>query len=72
MAQALQPSGGGQGDGNPGGKGAGSVREAGENRAEDSQGGGKWVKEREKLRNIAQYFAIKMAHRGGSQGGNQD
>ena len=53
-------SGGGQGGGRPGEKGAGGVREAGE------EGAGSGTK-REKLRNIAQYFAIEKMQRGGSQ-----
>ena len=66
---------GGQGGGRPGEKGAGGVREAGE------EGTGSGIpkvagsgRKREKLCNIAQYFAIKM-QRGGSQkiqGGNRD
>ena len=53
-------SGAGQGGGRPGEKGAGGVREAGE------EGAGSGVpkvagsgRKREKLRNIAQYFAIE-------------
>ena len=69
-------SGGGQGGGRPGEKGAGGVREAGE------EGAGSGIpkvagsgRKREKLRNIAQYFAIEKMQRGGSQklqGGNRD
>ena len=62
-------SGGGQGGGRPGEKGVGGVREAGE------EGAGSGRKSREKLRNIAQYFAIEKMQRGGSQkiqGGNRD
>jgi len=44
--------GAGQGGGRPGEKGAGVVREAGEEGAESGR-------KREKLRNIAQYFAIE-------------
>ena len=68
--------GGGQGGGRPGEKGAGGVREAGE------EGAGSGIpkvagsgRKREKLRNIAQYFAIEKMQRGGSQkiqGGNRD
>ena len=68
--------GGGQGDGRPGGKGAGGVREAGE------EGAGSGIpkvvgsgRKREKLCNIAQYFAIEKRQRGGSQkiqGENRD
>ena len=68
--------GGGQGGGRPGQKGAGGVREAGE------EGAGSGIpkvagsgRKREKLRNIVQYFAIEKMHRGGSQkmqGGNRD
>ena len=61
-------SGAGQGGGRPGEKGAGGVREAGE------EGAGSGIpkvagsgRKREKLRNIAQYFAIKKMQRGGSQ-----
>ena len=60
--------GGGQGGGRPGEKGAGGVREAGEEGAGSGRKG-------EKLRNIAQYFAIEKMQRGGSQkmqGGNRD
>ena len=60
--------GGGQGGGRPGEKGAGGVREAGE----EGAGSGR---KREKLRNIVQYFAIEKMQRGGSQkiqGGNRD
>ena len=53
-------SGAGQGGGRPGEKGAGGVREAGE------EGAGSGIpkvagsgRKREKLRNIAQYFAIE-------------
>ena len=68
--------GGGTGGGRPGEKGAGGVREAGE------EGAGSGIpkvagsgRKREKLRNIAQYFAIEKMQRGGSQkiqGGNRD
>ena len=67
---------GGQGGGRPGEKGAGGVREAGE------EGAGSGIpkvagsrRKREKLCNIAQYFAIEKMQRGGSQkiqGGNRD
>ena len=67
---------GGQGGGRPGEKGAGGVREAGE------EGAGSGIlkvagsgRKREKLLNIAQYFAIEKMQRGGSQkiqGGNRD
>ena len=57
--------GGGQGGGRPGEKGAGGVREAGE------EGAGSGIpkvagsgRKREKLRNIAQYFAIEKMQRG--------
>ena len=69
-------SGVGQGGGRPGEKGAGGVQEAGE------EGAGSGIpkvagsgRKREKLRNIAQYFAIKKMQRGRSQkiqGGNRD
>ena len=69
-------SGGGTGGGRPGEKGAGGVREAGE------EGAGSGIpkvagsgRKREKLRNITQYFAIKKMQRGGSQkiqGANRD
>ena len=68
--------GGGQGGVRPGEKGAGGVPEAGE------EGAGSGIpkvagsgRKREKLRNIAQYFAIEKMQRGGSQqieGGNRD
>ena len=68
--------GGMTGVGRPGEMGAGSVREAGE------EGAGSGIpkvagsgRKREKLRNIAQYFAIEKMQRGGSQqiqGGNRD
>ena len=68
--------GGGQGGGRPGEKGAGGVREAGEegagSRIPKVAGSGR---KREKLRNIAQYFAIEKMQRDGSQkiqGGNRD
>ena len=68
--------GGGQGGGRLGEKGAGGVREAG---GEGAGGGIPKVagsgRKREKLRNIAQYFAIEKLQRGGSQkiqGGNRD
>ena len=68
--------GGGQGGGRPGEKGAGGVREAGEEGAgsEISKVAGSGRK-REKLRNIVQYFAIEKMQRGESQkmqGGNRD
>ena len=66
----------GQGGGRPGEKGAGGVREAGE------EGAGSGIpkvagsrRRREKLCNIAQYFAIEKMQRGGSQkiqSGNRD
>jgi len=69
-------SGEGQGGGRPGEKGAGGVREAGEDGAGSGipkvAGSGR---RREKLCNIAQYFAIEKMQRGGSQkiqGGNRD
>jgi len=65
-----------KGGGRPGGKGAGGVREAGE------EGAGSGIpkvagsgRRREKLCNIAQYFAIEKMQRGGSQkiqSGNRD
>ena len=68
--------GGGQGGGRPGVKGTGGVREAGE------EGAGSGIpkvagsgRKREKLRNIAQYFAIEKMQWGESQkipGGNRD
>ena len=68
--------GGVQGGGRPGEKGAGGVREAGE------EGAGSGIpkvagsgSKREKLYNIVQYFAIDKMQRGGSgkiQGGNRD
>ena len=68
--------GGEQGGGRPGEKGAGGVRKAGE------EGAGSGIlkvagsgRKREKLRNIAQYFAIEKMQKGGSQniqGGNRD
>ena len=68
--------GGGTGGGRPGEKGAGGVREVGE------EGAGSGIpkvagsrRKREKLCNIAQYFAIEKMQRGGSQkiqGGNRD
>ena len=68
--------GGGQGGGRPGEKGAGGVREAGEEEAGSGipkvAGSGR---KRENLYNIAQYFAIEKMQRGGSQkiqGGNRD
>jgi len=67
---------GGTGGGSPGEKGAGGVREAGEEGAGSGipkvEGS---VRKREKLCNIAQYFAIEKMQRGGSQkiqGGNRD
>ena len=66
----------GQGGGRPGEKGAGGVREAGE------EGAGSGIpkvagsgRKRKKLRNIAQYFTIEKLRRGGNQkiqGGNRD
>ena len=60
--------GGEQGGGRPGEKGAGGVREAGE------EGAGSGIpkvagsgRKREKLHNIAQYFAIEKMQRGWSQ-----
>ena len=68
--------GGGQGGGRPGEKGAGGVQEAGEegagSRIPKVAGSGR---KREKLCNVAQYFAIEKMQRGGSQkiqGGNRD
>ena len=68
--------GGRTGGGRPGEKGAGGVREAGE------EGAGSGIpkvagsgRKREKCGNIAQYFAIEKMQRGGSQkiqGGNRD
>ena len=59
---------GGQGGGRPGEKGAGGVREAGE------EGAGSGIpkvagsgRKREKLRNIAQYFAIEKMQRAGAK-----
>jgi len=62
--------------GRPGEKGAGGVREAGK------EGAGSGIlkvagsaRKREKISNIAQYFAIEKMQRGGSQqiqGGNRD
>ena len=60
--------GGGQGSGRPGEKGAGGVREAGEEAAGSGipkVAGSR--RKREKLRKIAQYFAIEKIQRGGSQ-----
>ena len=64
----LESGGGGQGGGRPGEKGAGGVREAGE------EGAGSGipkvagsVRKREKLRNIAQYFAIEKMQRAGAK-----
>ena len=51
---------GGQGGGRPGEKGAGGVREAGE----EGAGSGR---KREKLCNIAQYFAIEKIQRAGAK-----
>ena len=72
----LRVGGGGQGGGRPGEKEAGGVREAGEegagSRISKVAGSGR---KREKLRNVAQYFAIEKMERGGSQkiqGGNRD
>ena len=60
--------GGGTGGWRPGEKGAGGVREAGEEGAGSGipkvAGGGRI---REKLRNIAQYFAIEEIQRGGNR-----
>ena len=60
--------GGGTGGRRPGEKGEGGVREAGE------EGAGSGIprvagsgRKKEKLRNIAQYFAIEKMQRGGSQ-----
>ena len=60
--------GGGQGGGRPGEKGAGGVREAGE------EGAGSGIpkvagsgRKREKLCNIVQYFAIEKMQRGGNR-----
>ena len=60
--------GGGQGGGRTGEKGAGGVREAGE------EGAGSGIpkvagsrRKREKLRNIAQYFAIEKMQRAGAK-----
>ena len=68
--------GGNRGGGRQGEKGTGDVREAGEEGAGSgipkvAGSGGK----REKLHNIAQYFAIEKKQRGGSQqiqGGNRN
>ena len=61
-------SGGGQGGGRPGEKGAGGVREAGE------EGAGSGIpkvagsgRKREKLRNIVQYFAIEKINAKGRE-----
>ena len=76
LTPAFPLSWGGQGGGRPGEKGAGGVREAGEEGAGSgipkAAGSGR---KREKLRNIVQYFAIEKMQRGGSQkiqGGNRD
>ena len=57
-----------QGGSSPGEKGAGGVQEAGEevagSRITKVAGSGR---EREKLCNIVQYFAVEKIHRGGSQ-----
>jgi len=60
--------GGGQGSGRPGGKGAGGVREAGE------EGAGSGIpnvagsgRKREKLHNIVQYFAIEKMQGAGAK-----
>ena len=60
--------GGGQGGGSPGEKGAGGVREAGE------EGAGSGIpkvagsgRKREELRNIAQYFAIEKCKGAGAK-----
>ena len=76
LSEPYQVGGGGQEGGRPGEKGAGGVREAGE------EGAGSGIpkvagsgRKREKLCNIAQYFAIEKMQRGGSQkiqGGNRD
>ena len=62
---------GGQGGGRPGEKGAGGVREAGE------EGTGSGIpkvagsgRKREKLRNIAQYFAIEKMQSGAGEAKN--
>ena len=64
--------GGGTGGGRPGEKGAGGGRRGAGSRIPKVAGSGR---KREKLCNIAQYFAIKKMQRGRSQkiqGGNQD
>ena len=76
LAKTSSPVGGGRGGGRLGEKGAGGVREAGE------EGAGSGIpkvagsgRKREKLCNIVQYFAIEKMQRGGSQkihGGNRD
>ena len=70
--------GGNRGAGDREKKGAGGVREAGEEGAGSGipkvAGSGR-KREKEKLCNIAQYFAIEKMQRGGSQkiqGGNRD
>jgi len=58
----------GQGGGGPKEKGAGGVREAGDDGA--GSGNPKMAgsgRKREKLRNIAQYYAIEKMQRGGGQ-----
>ena len=74
--QIVLWGGGGRGGGRPGEKGAGGVREAGEegagSRIPKVAGSGR---KRGELRNIAQCFAIEKMQRGGSQkiqGGNRD
>ena len=65
FSTATLKRGGGQGGGRPGEKGAGV-------RIPKVAGSGR---KREKLRNIAQYFAIEKMQRGGSQqiqGGNRN
>ena len=52
LTEGLRQWGGGGGGGRPGEKGAGGIREVGK----DVAGSGR---KREKLRNIAQYFAIE-------------
>ena len=60
--------GGGQGGGRPGEKGAGGIREVGEEGAGSGipkvAGGGR---KNEKLRNIVQYFAIEKMQRAGAK-----
>ena len=76
ISRAEVYGGGEQGGGRPGEKGAGGVQEVGE------EGAGSGIpkvvgsgRKREKLRNIAQYFAIEKMQRGGNQkkqSGNRD